>query len=685
MTPTDRSRFARGVTASAAMSLVVYLVILWDVRLDPLRSALRSRIFSNFFDLQARAIMDGRLALPSGSLSIEGFVVRGNEYTYFPPGPALIRIPVLLFTESLDGRLTAPSMLIAWVVTAVLTGMLLWRVRVIVRGDAPVLRSEIVAASLVEASVLCGSVVLFLAALPWVYHEVYAWAIAMAVGALHTALGVLERPTPRRVMALGAFTLGAMLCRATTGWACALIALLVALAVWRAERYRPVRRLSYGLFAAGALPLAVGIAVNWAKFRAPLMFPLQNQVWTSLNPQRRAALAANGGDLVAPNIFWSTSVNYLRPDGVRVTGVFPWLTLPAEPARAYGGAFLDQTYRTASITAAVPLLTVLSVVAIVAVFRPGAEPGLRLMRIPLLGAAAILGGIMFYGYIAYRYTSEFMPVVILGSAIGVTVLSRRLAQASSRQRRAGLAILVVGTLYGITTNAAFAIHESRVANPGELLRDYVIVRTKISNVTGRPLDRMVARATTLPPSAPADQLQIIGDCQALLLATGDPLHPWATVEQRDAAFVVSHTITDPPPGTVARRPAAIDLARFTGHDDRVLRVEVLGARRYRIHVVDDGSRDTRGSDHSWTLVAPRVGGDLVSVRSLTERGSWLIDVNGIPVLEVSSTQRDDDWYTVPVLMSPIITSPTPFAGDARWTASAVNTPPVLSCTRLLAE
>ena len=177
---------------------------------------------------------------------------------------------------------------------------------------------------------------------------------------------------------------------------------------------------------AGLVPLSVGIAVNWAKFRHPYMFPLEDQVWTSVNEHRRLALAANGGDLVSPKIFPSTAVNYFRPDGIRFIGAFPFVTLPADPAQSYGGSFLDQTYRTGSVVAFMPLLFLLSAWGLRHVVptpwrarrsthahpaagrarHPRRHHVLRLHRLPLHLRAG--------------------PLLVLGSAIGFTDLARRL-------------------------------------------------------------------------------------------------------------------------------------------------------------------------------------------------------------------------------------------------------------------
>ena len=146
---------------------------------------------------------------------------------YFPPGPALLRLPLLAVTDAFDGRLTAVSLLLSWFVTMGLTAALLWRVRRMLRPSTPLDRVEAVGYGFLLLACTGGSVVLFLGSVPWVYHEAYAWAIAMALGFALSLLGVIERPTNLRIFATGAFTAGAILSRTTAGLACA-VAIIIA-------------------------------------------------------------------------------------------------------------------------------------------------------------------------------------------------------------------------------------------------------------------------------------------------------------------------------------------------------------------------------------------------------------------------------------------------------------------------
>ena len=184
--------------------------------------------------------------------------------------------------------------------------------------------------------------VTFDASLPWVYHEVYLWAMASVVGSLYWLLRVIRRPTLTATSWLFVFVLIASLTRTTGGWAMCLATL--AAGVWLASgRLHPDRRrMAAAVIGAAVLPWVAAIVVNYLKFRHPFLFPLQDQVWTQLNAHRREALDANGGSLVGLQFLPTSIVNYLRPDGLRLVGYFPWITLPAEPARGFG-AVLDQT------------------------------------------------------------------------------------------------------------------------------------------------------------------------------------------------------------------------------------------------------------------------------------------------------------------------------------------------------
>jgi hypothetical protein len=137
-------------------------------------------------------------------------------------------MPVLLVTHALDGRLTAPSLLGAWLVTAVFSALLLWRIRTAVRGDALLGWTETVSYGVLLFSVLGGSVLLFLASQPDVFSEDLAWSVALARASLFALVGVIEQPSWGRVATCCLLVLFTNLTRATTGYACVIAMFLIA-------------------------------------------------------------------------------------------------------------------------------------------------------------------------------------------------------------------------------------------------------------------------------------------------------------------------------------------------------------------------------------------------------------------------------------------------------------------------
>lgn len=639
--------------------------ILWNGSLSPLRTALPGGVFSNFYDLQARALLSGRLNLPDGSLGIEGFVVGGSTYMYFPPGPAILRMPILAVTRAFDGSLTAPSMLLAWWVTMILTSLLLWRVRCILRGSDEVRRVELLLAASVLVA-LGGSVLLFLASMPWVYHEAYSWSIAMSIGFAHCALGVMQRARVRNVAAMAAFAVGAMLVRTTAGWACATGMLVMGLWAIRGRLPGNSATARVGLVPAALVTLLIGSGINLAKFNHPLFFPLQSQVWTGINEHRREALAANGGGLFGLRMPASTLPAYFRPDGIRFLKVPPYVSLPAEPPRARGGAFLDQTYRTGSIIPFMPLLFTFALWGVVGIARfaprslrrsharaptftgPGRgahafTPDQRLMfRLAFLGPALIPVAIVFYGYIAFRYTGDFLPGLVVLAAIGATDVASRWSTWSRLARRPLAVLIVAMGSMGLVANGAAALTTERLSNPGPSLDQYLGWQSAASRFSGRPLADLVRRSPVVPPGGGADEIVIVADCHLVLVGTGEPLTPWVVADARP--WVVAVTLSSS--GAVqSSTPPPVELGLFRSHSDLQLILERSGT------AIRLAFRDTKGT----------IGGDWFQVPSGRfdvrvfldrERGHYVVTSPSKVSLRYPAQMIDKDWQLLPVTWIP---------------------------------
>ena len=623
----SRARARKSALYGAVAGFVPFLLVLWDLRYAPLRYAARAGFASNFYEIQGRALLRGHLSVPAWSFGIEGFMIDGRTYMYFPPFPSILRMPVLLITDRLDGRMTAPSMLLAWLVLVVATAAMIWNVRLLVRGAAAVSRSEAVLYAVLLASITGGSVIVFDASLPWIYHEVYIWAAAFTSAALASLVAFTRRPTMRRAVLTFAFGSGVILTRTTSGWAICLT--IVAFGLWRALRDPVARRAALVMTGGGVVALGVAIAFNWAKFRHPYMFPLEDQVWTARNARRRLALRMNDGAITGPQFFLTSLVNYFRPDGIRFIPYFPFITMPAEPARAYGGAFLDQWYRTGSVVAFMPLLFLSTLWGFVAAFRRRADWGMRHVRVPLVGALAVTGGVMFYGYVAHRYINEFLPVLMIGATVGVVDIARRLHGRSVNVKRTATGAVVALAAFGCLANTAVGITAARTVRHGRQLEQYVGWQLTTARWTGH-VDTLVSRTTTLPDEGTADQLQILGDCDALYLATGDQYEPWITVQARE--FHVRAT-------PMADRPqlGALPLITLDGLAQRSISLEGDGRGRVRLRM----GEGLVYLPSDWVAVEGGASID-VGIRLVNSQNQYQVTLNGEFVGDMPASEADDN-------------------------------------------
>ncbi len=536
----DRRRFTRAVTVGGVVVAVPYLWVLTDLWIRSpslLRTVNSSQWQENFYDLQARAMLHGHLYVPKGSLGPEAFVHDGRQYTYFGVFPSLLRMPILVFTHSLDGRLTAPSILLAWIITGLFTSMLLWRVRLLVRGTAALGRTEAVASGVLVATVLGGSVLVELAANPWVYSEDIAWSVALTVGSLFALLGVLEAPSWGRVTATGVLTLAANLTRGSTGYACVIAAVLAA--VWFASGRggRENRRWWLPVLAAGIIPVLVESAVSWAKFGIPFGYPLHDQIYFNAMGLNRIP-----GSYFSVRYLPTTVVTYLVGPGFHASSVFPFITLPLYPARAVGGVPLYGSEEVTSILSSMPLLFLLSIWGSITALRLRTTRRARLTAIPLIGAAAAGALILIFGFLDDRFLGDFLPFLVLASSVGMVDVWRRLEGRRPQARRLALGAVAVLGLFGIAVNLAISITPSGWWTPAQTLR-FVDFQKSVSDLTGHPLASSVTRVKTLPASAPIDGLFEVGDCDGLYIFPIKGLKHWFALGAQVTDGITSVNVT----------------------------------------------------------------------------------------------------------------------------------------------
>ena len=502
----------------------------------------------SFFDIQGRALLDGHLSVDPGSVGFEGFLIDGSTYLYFGPLPALLRLPVLLVTDGLDGRLTQVSMLLALVVLLVAGARVHWQVRSMVRGRAPVDRADVAAAFLGQVALGAGAVPLFLAGQAVVYHEAELWGAALSLASVSAILGVIRRPTARGVAVAGALATLAINTRVSVGLGPVLALAAVTAGAMGLPKLRalgpaePVGgRIVALLVAAVLVPVGVSAAINQAKFDQPFGIPLDRQVYSSLDPNRKAALAANDGSLFGAKYVPTTLLQAVRPDAVGATRAFPFIGLPRERATVVGDVRFDTVEHSLSAPTSMPLFCLLALVGLVAAVR---RPPLRPLLGVMAGTAAGAATSLTIAYVTTRYLADFLPFLALAAFVGLQTL----LGGTRIRRQLLIGAAAVLTLAGIAVNGSAGLVTQRLLGPETPEADragFVGFQDDVDRLFGRsPGGTEFGEELPAEPSTPGD-LFVLGDCDGLYVA-GNGL--WLPVERTQRSGVRSFDVRLPPSG-----------------------------------------------------------------------------------------------------------------------------------------
>lgn len=587
--------FARAGALGGAAAAVPFAWLVALGRLD----LLQRHDLAGFYDAQAHALLDGHWDIPREELGFEAFIVDGKAYTYFGPWPTLLRMPVAALTDRFDGRLTQISLLLAFAVLMVATVRLAWRVRELAHPGARVGRFEAALAGGFTFLVGSGSVVLFLASRPVVYHEAELWGTAWAVAAFAALLGFLARPSARALALTGVATGLALLTRSSVGLgpvvAVALVLggrlLVLAARAWRRPAIAsPARWLGLptgadgstyapALLVALVVPVALYAAVNVARFDHPWRLPIADQVATQIDPVRPHIFEGTGGSLFAPKFVPTNLVALLRPDGIAIDGTFPWVTFPDRP-----GVVGDVTFAAidpaASLPASSPLLFALALGGAVAVFLPRRRSARDLMPVRSLALGGVVGGagVVTIPFVNQRYQSDFVPVLVVLAAVACfgAVGRNVLRRATRRRKLAFSGVFAVLAALSVFVNFALALQYQRAYSPfasdserAAFVRFQHEVGQRLPLTSGPP----VRVAAALPPPAGAGSLLVLGDCDGVYWSDGQQ---WFPVERTSATGLFRLRLTFPP-GTAGTR-RTIALAGPPGAGDRVEVEHVDGDR-----------------------------------------------------------------------------------------------------------
>jgi hypothetical protein len=584
----DRNARRRFWRAAAMGGLIAAPVFYWIVSAGQL-NPLHAEPFGNFYDIQAHSLLELRWDVPTKAVAFEGFLINGKTYLYFGPVPALLRMPVLAFTHSFDGRLTQVSMLAAFAVALVFIGRLSWRIRRLVRGDVPVSRLELWAVGGYTFLIATGSVTLFLGSRAFVYHETELWGAALALAAYDAILGFLTEPSRRWIVLAAVWSSLAFLTRATVGVGpvVALAIVLVAVVLRRLHARRlaaPARWLAVPdaartnsmigwLGAAVAVPIVLYAYVNYSRFGTLFGLPLDKQVYSQFNPARQRALAQNGGSLFGLKFLPTQLLQLLRPDALRLDSLFPWVTFPGR-ATVLGGVTFDTREWASSIPASMPAFTLLALFGVGAIVR---RAGAAAVRAPLIGAVA--GGLatLTIAFVAHRYISDLMPAIVLASLVGLHVLLsvRARSPGVGWTRITGIALVVL-VVMSLWVNFALAIYYQRALDPATDARraGFIGFQQDVDGwVPGGP-HGIVHAGTELPEHGSLGELLVLGDCGGLYWSDS---RVWYAIERGSGAGHLRLRVQFPAAST-GQEPL---LSLGAGAEQNVLSVRYLAGGRAR--------------------------------------------------------------------------------------------------------
>jgi hypothetical protein len=156
-----------------------------------------------------------------------------------------------------------------------------------------------------------------------------------------------------------------------------------------------------------------------------------------------------------------------------------------------GGIVLNGRDRVASVSSSMPLLVFASLWGLISVFRRrpvGRSNGLRVI---LLAAITGCGAVMIFGWIFDRFEADFLPFLILASAVGMVDVWRRFEVSRRTHRYFALAIVTALGVFGIAANLGIATTPQGEWLGNQVLH-YVQVQKSISDVTGDPLAVLVS-------------------------------------------------------------------------------------------------------------------------------------------------------------------------------------------------
>jgi hypothetical protein len=509
----------RAAWVGTGVAVVLFLLLATNGR--PWTMFERGPFTSDFYDVQARALTRGRLSVPPEAAGIEGYAVGGETHFYYGLVPAIARMPISAVTTAAQGRLVVLSQLFAVVVACLAGARLMRRAQRVLSVDIPGSWAGWLTGGF-AAGVGIATPLLWLSSRAFVYHEAELWGASLTLLGLERVIVWWETRRPRDLSWASAAAALAMSTRASPGIAPALALGGLAVVLGAGRNWRPAAWAAVG----AALPVALYAVVNLSRFGTPFSIPFDRQALNAFSASRRAALGDNGGTLFGLKFLPTTALQYFRPDTIEPRELLPWFSW-GKPAHLVGDVTFDTVDRSASLPVTATPFIVAAVPAVVALFR---------RRLPASWAVALVAALvaavptLTIAFIANRYLADFVPAMVLASAIGVPVVAAWAAHARTR----ALIVLTAGAAlvaFALVVNAGLSVLARRLYLLPDVdeRRGFVSLQYAVHDVLGgsRPPD--VSRTDELGPAGADGAIAVLGDCDAVYRSDGER---WMLLELR---------------------------------------------------------------------------------------------------------------------------------------------------------
>jgi len=383
-----------------------------------------------FFDGQAQSILHGRLDVPDRVIGGEAFLVNGKRYGYFGLTPSLLRIPFILFNAGVE-KLSRSFMLGYYCFSLLCVYVLTWQAFNVAspKGRPP---AWVVIAMTLSTGL--GSTFFFLGSRSYVYHEAIFCGVCCALASMIFTLKWLKTPDSNHWIWAMLFAVLAMHARPPSGLFSLSFIACTAAWLWLCKAWEqggiaklPGRLLRTALLGQRPVLIILGTglgvlsfnAVGYLKFGVFDGCPLRYHVQYVEVPAR---LARIGNKQFFPeNVPYNLDA-YVTGRHFHVDRHFPWFhgLNPADTS-PHSRDHMDVTEPTVAMPIAMPALFWLALSGITFCLIAGgglreAAGVLALSVIPL--TAALLAAVA----VSQRYTGDFVPFLILASALGLAGL-----------------------------------------------------------------------------------------------------------------------------------------------------------------------------------------------------------------------------------------------------------------------